>query len=102
MEITDDDKLQLKKLIASEWWKILEKIIKSKIDYFDEQINVSAHDYLKVRDKKYDELNLNGAMIRWMSLVLKAPYDVLNREANDNVIVQMNEHFKKEVQKLER
>jgi hypothetical protein len=41
-------------------------------------------------------------MIRWMSLVLKAPYDVLNREANDNVIVQMNEHFRKEVQKLER
>jgi hypothetical protein len=64
MEITDDDKLQLKKLIASEGWKFLEKLIKSKIDYFDDQINVSAHDYLKVREKKYDDLNLNGAMIR--------------------------------------
>lgn len=102
MELTDDDKLQLKKLVASEWWKVLEKIIQARIDYFDEQINVSAHDYTKVRDKKYDELNLNGAMVRWMSLVLKAPYDVLNKEANNNVISQMNEHYQQEVQKLER
>lgn len=102
MELTDDDKLQLKKMVASEWWKVLEKIIQARIDYFDEQINVSAHDYTKVRDKKYDELNLNGAMIRWMSLVLKAPYDVLNKEANNNVISQMNEHYQQEVQKLER
>lgn len=102
MELTDDDKLQLKKMVASEWWKVLEKIIQARIDYFDEQINVSAHDYTKVRDKKYDELNLNGAMVRWMSLVLKAPYDVLNKEANNNVISQMNEHYQQEVQKLER
>ena len=102
MELTDDDKLQLKKLVASEWWKVLEKIIQARIDYFDEQINVSAHDYTKVRDKKYDELDLNGAMVRWMSLVLKAPYDVLNKEANNNVISQMNEHYQQEVQKLER
>ena len=88
--------------MASEWWKVLEKIIQARIDYFDEQINVSAHDYTKVRDKKYDELNLNGAMVRWMSLVLKAPYDVLNKEANNNVISQMNEHYQQEVQKLER
>lgn len=102
MELTDDDKLQLKKMVASEWRKVLEKIIQARIDYFDEQINVSAHDYTKVRDKKYDELNLNGAMVRWMSLVLKAPYDVLNKEANNNVISQMNEHYQQEVQKLER
>lgn len=102
MDITDEDKLQLKKMIASEWWKILEKLIKSKIEYFDEQINVSAHDYLKIREKKYDELNLNGAMIWWMSLVLKAPYDVLNKEATDNVISQLNEHYRQEVSKLER
>lgn len=102
MELTDDDKLQLKKMVASEWWKVLEKIIQARIDYFDEQINVSAHDYTKVRDKKYDELNLNGAMVRWMSLVLKAPYDVLNKEANNNVISQMNEYYQQEVQKLER
>lgn len=102
MDITDEDKLQLKKMIASEGWKILEKLIKSKIEYFDEQINVSAHDYLKIREKKYDELNLNGAMIRWMSLVLKAPYDVLNKEATDNVISQLNEHYRQEVSKLER
>lgn len=102
MELTDDDKLQLKKMVASEWWKVLEKIIQARINYFDEQINVSAHDYTKVRDKKYDELNLNGAMVRWMSLVLKAPYDVLNKEANNNVISQMNEHYQQEVQKLER
>lgn len=102
MELTDDDKLQLKKMVASEWWKVLEKIIQARIDYFDEQINVNAHDYTKVRDKKYDELNLNGAMVRWMSLVLKAPYDVLNKEANNNVISQMNEHYQQEVQKLER
>lgn len=102
MELTDDDKLQLKKMVASEWWKVLEKIIQARIDYFDEQINVSAHDYTKVRDKKYDELNLNVAMVRWMSLVLKAPYDVLNKEANNNVISQMNEHYQQEVQKLER
>lgn len=102
MEITDEDKLQLKKMVASEWWKILEKLIQTKIEYFDEQINVSAHDYLKIREKKYDELNLNGAMIWWMSLVLKAPYDVLNKEATDNIISQLNEHYRSEVQKLER
>ena len=44
MELTDDDKLQLKKMVASEWWKVLEKIIQARIDYFDEQINVSAQD----------------------------------------------------------
>ena len=102
MEITDDDKLQLKKLLASEWWKVLEKLIQSKIKLFDDQINVSAHDYTKVREKLYDELNLNGAMIRWMSLVLKAPYDILNKEAKDNVISQLNEHYRQEVKKLER
>jgi hypothetical protein len=41
-------------------------------------------------------------MIRWMSLVLKAPYDILNKEANDNIISQMNEHYRQEVKKLER
>jgi hypothetical protein len=64
MELSDDDKLQLKKMIASEGWKVLEKLIQTKIDYFNEQVNISAHDYTKVRDKVYDELNLNGAMIR--------------------------------------
>jgi hypothetical protein len=102
MEITDEDKLQLKKMVASEWWKVLEKLIQSKIDYFNEQVNISAHDYTKVREKVYDELNLNGAMIRGMSLVLKAPYDILNKEAKDNIISQLNEYYRQEVKKLER
>ena len=102
MVLTDQDKIQLKQMLATAWWKVLEKIIQSRIDYFDEQINVSAHDYTKVRDNKYDELNLNGAMVRWMSLVLKAPYDVQNKEANHHVISQMTEHYQQEVQKLER
>lgn len=102
MELSDDDKLQLRKMLSTAWWKILESIIQEKIKEFDKQISVSAHDYTKVREKKYDELNINGAMIRWMSLAIKAPYDALNKEATDNVINQMNDHYMQEVKKLER
>lgn len=102
MELNDQEKLQLKQMLATEWWKILEKLVNSKIQEWDKQITVSAHDYSKVREKKYDELNLNGALIWWMSLVLKAPYDALNKEATDNLIAQMNEEYRQEVAKLER
>lgn len=102
MELNDQEKLQLKQMLATEWWKILEKLVNSKIQEWDKQITVSAHDYCKVREKKYDELNLNGALIWWMSLVLKAPYDALNKEATDNLIAQMNEKYRQEVAKLER
>jgi hypothetical protein len=50
-------------MLATEGWKILEKLVNSKIQEWDKQITVSAHDYSKVREKKYDELNLNGALI---------------------------------------
>jgi len=102
MEITDQEKLALKQMLATAWWRVLEKIIQDKIDEFDKIITVSAHDYTKVRDKKYDELNMNGALIWWMSLVLKAPYDVVNKEANDNMIAKMNESYRQKVMKLER
>lgn len=102
MELTDQDKMQLKQMLATAWWKILEKIVNSKIEEFDKQITVNAHDYWKVRDKVYDELNLIGALVWWMSLVLKAPYDALNKEATDNLIAQMNERYRQEVAKLER
>lgn len=102
MDLSEDDKLQLRKTLSTAGWKILESMIQGKIEEFDKQINVSAHDYTKVREKKFDDLNIIGAMIRWMSLVLKAPYDVLNKEATDNVIAQMNEHYRQEVKKLER
>lgn len=102
MELTDDDKLQLRKMLSTQWWRILEEIIQKKIKEFDKQINVNAHDYTKVREKKYDDLNITGAMIRGMSLVLKAPYDAVNQEAKDNLIAQMNDHYMKEVKKLER
>lgn len=102
MELNDQEKLQLKQMLATEWWKILEKLVNSKIQEWDKQITVNAHDYSKVREKKYDELNLNGALIWWMSLVLKAPYDALNKEATDNLIAQMNEKYRQEVAKLER
>jgi len=42
---------------------VLEKIVAEKIDEWDRQITVSAHDYTKIREKKYDELNLNGALV---------------------------------------
>lgn len=102
MEITDQEKLALKQMLATAWWRVLEKIIQDKIDEFDKIITVSAHDYTKVRDKKYDELNMNGALIWWMSLVLKAPYDVVNKEANDNMIAKINESYRQKVMKLER
>lgn len=102
MELTDQDKIQLKQMLATAWWKVLEKIVNSKIEEFDKQITVNAHDYGKVRDKVYDELNLIGALVWWMSLVLKAPYDALNKEATDNLITQMNERYRQEVKKLER
>lgn len=102
MELNDQEKLQLKQMLATEGWKILEKLVNSKIQEWDKQITVSAHDYSKVREKKYDELNLNWALIWWMSLVLKAPYDALNKEATDNLIAQMNEKYRQEVAKLER
>lgn len=102
MELTDQDKLQLKQMLSTPWWRILEELVKEKIKERDKQITVNAHDYTKVREKKYDDLNLNGALIWWMSLVLKAPYDALNKEATDNLIVQMNERYRQEVQKLER
>ena len=102
MELTDDDKLQLRKMLSTQWWKILESIIQKKIEEFDKQINVNAHDYTKEREKKYDELNITGAMIRWMSLVLKAPYDAVNQEAKDNLINQLTDHYVQEVKKLER
>lgn len=102
MELTDQDKIQLKQMLSTPWWKILEKIVNSKIEEFDKQITVNSHDYGKIRDKIYDELNLIGALVWWMSLVLKAPYDALNKEATDNLIAQMNERYKQEVQKLER
>ena len=102
MELSDQDKLALKQMLATAWWRVLEKLIQDKINEFDKQITVSAHDYTKVRDKKYDELNMNGALIWWMSLVLKAPYDAVNKEATDNLISQMNERYQQEVRKLER
>lgn len=102
MELNDQEKLQLKQMLATEGWKILEKLVNCKIQEWDKQITVSAHDYSKEREKKYDELNLNGALIWWMSLVLKAPYDALNKEATDNLIAQMNEKYRQEVAKLER
>jgi len=102
MEITDQDKIYLKQMLSTQWWKVLEKIVAEKIDEWDRQITVSAHDYTKIREKKYDELNLNGALVWWMSLVLKAPYDAVNKEATDNLIAQMNEKYRQEVKKLER
>lgn len=102
MELSDQEKLQLKQMLATAWWRVLEKIIQDKINEFDKQMTVSAHDYTKVRDKKYDELNMSGALIWWMSLVLKAPYDAINKEATDNMISQMNERYQQEVRKLER
>ena len=102
MELTDQDKLQLKQMLSTPWWRILEELVKEKIKERDKQITLNAHDYTKVREKKYDDLNLNGALIWWMSLVLKAPYDALNKEATDNLIAQMNERYRQEVQKLER
>lgn len=102
MELTDQDKVYLKQMLASQWWRILENIIKDKISEWDKQITISAHDYTKIREKNYDELNLNGALVWWMSLVLKAPYDAVNQEANDNLIAQMNEKYRQEVKKLER
>lgn len=102
MDITDGDKQQLKKMLASEWWKILMKIVAEKIEIFDKQMSVSSHDYIKVREKKYDELNINWALIRWMNLVLNAPYDVVNKDATDRMVEQMNDRWRKEVEKLER
>lgn len=102
MELNDQEKLQLRQMLSTPWWKVLEKLVNSKIEEFDKQITVSAHDYIKVREKKYDELNLNGALMWWMSLVLKAPYDALNKEATDNMIAQMNESYRQKVMKLER
>jgi hypothetical protein len=37
-----------------------------------------------------------------MSLVLKAPYEILNREAEDGLVEQMNEKYRQDVKKLER
>lgn len=102
MTWTDEEKLQLRKMLASEWWKVLESIVEKKIQEYKEQIDYSAKDYRKVRDKVYDELNIQWALIRWMSLVLKAPYDILNEEAKNNIIEKMNEHWRNEVKKLER
>ena len=102
MELTDQDKVYLRQMLSTPWWKLLEKIIAEKIEEWDKQITINAHDYTKVREKNYDELNLNGALVWGMSLVLKAPYDAVNREANDNLIFQLNERYRQEVKKLER
>ena len=102
MDITDGDKQQLKKMLASEWWKVLMKIVAERIEIFNKQMSVSSHDYTKVREKKYDDLNINWALIRWMNLVLNAPYDVVNKDATDRMVEQMNDRWRKEVEKLER
>jgi len=102
MERTENDKLQLKKLLASEWWKILESIVNDRIAMYDKQILNSVKDYTNIRDQKYDELNVIWALKQWMSLVLKAPYEILNREAEDGLVEQMNEKYRQDVKKLER
>ena len=99
---SDEEKLELRKMLSSQGWKILEKIVNDKINMFETQMSVSIHDFNKVREKKYDDLNVTWAMVRGMSLVLKAPYDVLDEEANNNMIDKLNEHRRQEVDKLGR
>lgn len=102
MERTDNDKLQLRKMLASEWWKILESIVNETMNLYDKQILSNVKDYTTIREKKYDELNVIWALKQWMSLVLKAPYEILNREAEDHIVEQMNEKYRQDVKKLER
>lgn len=95
--LTPENKAQLKKLIKTDWWEVVKKMIKELTKTAEEEITKQARSYSAVKSHWYTIYEIQGA---WIDGLNKIPeiLDAIDKEDEvKKAVEEVNEAEQKQI-----